>query len=270
MSAQLPFGGLEIKGEYWSSEATECDANECRAPRAEPWIIGCAWRVLSSLILVSVAIPVDPCVLPWLNFFTSSDYLFAVPSSMARGAVVGVFLKRLEARGLVFAVDNRTDLLANFMALAGFTEFVAAPRRTFLLVGSVNLPPICCDAAHYKLPPDGMCVGFQGCGEITDPYIVFSSGELSFLPARPCETECSCETELVCVSPGALYLVWVAQLLEIVDLIGSADEKVSGSTSKGTALGVFLYLLPALIGNRWRFRPLADRVCLILGRIYGF
>jgi hypothetical protein len=125
------------------------------------------------------------------------------------------------------------------------------------------------DDAYYRLPPDGishsdMCVGLQGCGEVPDSYFVFSSGKQSTLAAS------SRETELVCAISSASCLVWAAQPLDFVDLIGSAAKMVSDLHPKVAALGLFRYLLPTLIGKRWRFRTLADRVCLILGRIYGF
>jgi len=182
--------------------------------------------------------------------------------------------------------------------------------------GSLSL--VCSADASYGVHADGkshsgVCVGFQGCGEVPDSYFVFSSGKQSIV------TTSSCEAELVCANKGASYLVWAAQLLEGFRLVGPAAvlhrneskseyahevlelpilhqdngstihmvskgrgnfqnskhirvryyyirdlvlggelrviwkstvDMVSDLLTKGAALGVFLYLLPKLIGKR--------------------
>jgi hypothetical protein len=85
--------------------------------------------------------------------------------------------------------------------------------------GSLSL--VCSADASYGVHADGkshsgVCVGFQGCGEIPDSYFVFSSGKQSIV------TTSSCEAELVCANKGASYLVWAAQLLEGFRLVGPA------------------------------------------------
>lgn len=85
--------------------------------------------------------------------------------------------------------------------------------------GSLSL--VCSVDAAYGVHADGkshsgLCIGFQGCGDIPDSYFAFSSGKQSIV------TTSSCEAELVCANKGASYLVWAAQLFEGFRLVGPA------------------------------------------------